>query len=265
MYKLNYYTQLGNSLVQLSNAINVAREKKTKLILPRRSDKNSSAETFRFLENVPDFDFGDNHVGRHVSKFYFDTQTFGYTLTNEKRRSILQEYVLPHIPFNKVNLPETLVIHIRSGDIFNEWIHQNYVQPPLNYYKKIIEEVQPRRVVVVTQKDKSNPCINELIKWDNNITVQCGTLEEDVNTIMSAEKLVIGFGTWGWLLSLMSTNINSLWCPRICTDILDSNFSKNPFNIKRYDFENYIKIGDWECSEEQKNIMIGDVNVIQSK
>ena len=263
MHKLSYYTKLGNSLVQLSNAINVAKEDETRLIVPVEKDRNDK-EAFSYLKNVPNYNFGDNALrGFLTSKFYFDTQTFGHTMNNDKRRMILQQYVLPHIPFVQEDLGNTLVIHIRSGDIFNEWVHENYVQPPLTYYKKIIEESNTSDILIVTQKDKSNPCVDALLQWNDNIKIQTGTLEEDVNTILSAKNLVIGFGTWGWALSLMSPNLEKLWCPKVCTDILNSNFENEPYIIKRYDFLNYIKMGDWKCTEEQKNIMIGDVDVVQ--
>ena len=264
MYKLSYYTKLGNSLVQLSNAINVAREMKTKLIMPTEEDRNDK-ETFDYLRFVPNYDFGDNGTnGILTSKFYFNTQTFGFKLDNDKRRNILQEYVLPHLPVKHQELKDTMVVHIRSGDIFNEWKHENYVQPPLNYYKKIIEEESPSKILIVTQPDKSNPCIDALIKWDSSIQIQTGSLKDDVDTLLSAEQLVIGFGTWGWALSLLSRNIKKLWCPKVCTDILSSNFKQPQFDVYRYEFEDYIKIGDWKCSDKQKQIMIGDVNVIQT-
>ena len=283
VFKLSKFTGLGNSLIQLSNAINVAKETESKLLMPLSTDDNWP-EPFNYLRSIPDYNFGYTKESPTpepyrtlVSKFYFDSQTFGHTLTNDKRRSILQEHVLPHLSlFKKEELSDTLVIHIRSGAIFNKtkkesalqpeiesWIHPNYVQPPLTYYKRIIEEESPQKILIVTEKNKANPCIESLLQWDNSIQVQTGTFTEDVNTMLSAEKLIVGFGTWGWALSLMSTSINKLWCPRICTDILDSNFENDPYIIKRYDFIDYIKMGDWKCTEEQKNIMIGDVNVVE--
>ena len=126
----------------------------------------------------------------------------------------------------------------------------------MSYYKKIIEEVQPSDVLVITQPDKRNPCIEGLLSWDSNIKIQCGTLREDVSSILKARKLVIGFGTFGWMLSMLSDRIHSLYCPTVCTDLFDSFYHVPPFYIKRYDFENYIKMGTWKNTEHQREMMM---------
>ena len=254
---ISKFTQLGNSLIQLSNAINVGIHKKSKVIMPKTA---VNPEVLDFLSAVPDFDFRTpDACGIDLErKFYFPNQCFGYDLINKERRRILKDFVFSHLPIvdSEGITEDTLVIHIRSGDIFGEWTHQNYVQPPLSYYKKIIEETKPSNILIVTQSDRKNPCVDSLLSLYPNIKIQCGTLQQDVSAILNARKLVIGFGTFGWMLSMISDRIHTLHCPTICTDLLSSFYSLPPFEINRYDFEEYIKIGDWKNSESQREIMI---------
>jgi len=261
--KISKFIQLGNSLVQLTNAINVAIETKSKLYMPTIS---TCSDSMAILKHLPDMDFSDGESCNETieSKFFFPKEAFDYHTTNEKRKEILSKYVFPFLDLTREKDVEedTLVIHIRSGDIFGGWVHKDYVQPPLNYYKKIIEN-HDGHVILVTQKDKRNPCVNELMSWRDDIHIQTGSLEEDVSAILNAKKLVIGYGSFGWMLSLLSVKIQELFCPKNIHDQLTTSFNIDPIKIKRYTFENYIETGDWECTEEQKQIMIGDVNVIE--
>jgi len=260
--KISKFIQFGNTLIQLTNAINVALETKSNLQMPTITN---CPESMDMLKTLPNLNFKEGGCNETIeSKFFFPEETFNYEITNERRRELLSEFIYPHLNLETPEInDDTLVIHIRSGDIFGGWIHKNYVQPPLSFYKKIILETDSSDILIVTQEDKKNPCINELVNWDPRVRVQTGSLVRDVSAILKAKKLVIGFGSFGWMLSLLSKNLEVLFCPEIVHDQLSSHFDNDPFHIRRYNFENYIKMGDWNCTEEQKKLMIGDVNVIE--
>jgi len=255
--KISKFTQLGNSLVQLCNAINVGIQTKSLVVMP---EIGTCSEAFDLLKDVPNFDFrkGNSCNDTLESKFFFTNESFNYRLINKERREILQGFILPNLNLIDSDFvrDDTLVIHIRSGDIFGGWTHENYVQPPLSYYQKIIEEGDYSDVLVITQADKSNPCIEGLLSWNSNINIQCGSLREDVSAILGARNLVIGFGTFGWMLSLLSERIYKLYCPRVTTDLFPSHFEIPPFTIKRYNFNNYIEIGEWKNTKEQRKLML---------
>jgi hypothetical protein len=257
--QISKFTQLGNSLVQLCNAINVGIQTQSKVLMPEIGTCKDSLE---LLKDIPDLDFTKKDKCNETleSKFFFHTESFDYLMLNGERREILKNYILPHIKLKSVDSENvndnTLVIHIRSGDIFGGWVHNNYIQPPLSFYKKIINEFEYSDILIVTQPDKKNPCIDGLLSWNPNIKLQCGTLREDISAILKAKNLVIGFGTFGWMLSLISDRIHNLYCPLVCTDIFDTQYQTPPFNINRYVFEDYIKMGDWKNTESQRKMMM---------
>ena len=84
------------------------------------------------------------------------------------------------------SIDDTLVIHVRSGDIFaHEQIilSHDYTPNPLIYYKNLIESF--KKVIVVTENDTYNPIIPELKKF-SNVTVKSSTVASDFATLMRA-------------------------------------------------------------------------------
>ena len=66
----------------------------------------------------------------------------------------------------KAKVPENaLVVHIRSGDIFdNNTEHHKYGQPPCNYYLDAISMRNWSKVIVIAE-DRKNPCGSDLVSW----------------------------------------------------------------------------------------------------
>jgi hypothetical protein len=117
-------------------------------------------------------------------------------------------------------------MHIRSGDIFHEPIHSeghyahgHYAQPPCAYYSDIIMHGNNggpfHHVLVVTHKDKANPCIGVLQTIFPRVQVQTSDLLEDACTIIAAENLVLAFGSFGPLLSRLNPTLRHLFVPMV--------------------------------------------------
>jgi hypothetical protein len=105
---------------------------------------------------------------------------------------------------------DTLVIHIRSGDIFGERPHPSMGQPPLSFYVTVIEETKPSRVVLVYEDDR-NPVIRVLSEYLNDHAIdhqiRSGDLAEDLGVLLAARQLVTGNGTFGQGILLLSQNL----------------------------------------------------------
>ena len=68
-------------------------------------------------------------------------------------RRILRRELLPVLPYHDDHLinDETLVIHMRSGDVFGDdlsEIPKGYIQPPLSYYLEIINKFGFKDIVI---------------------------------------------------------------------------------------------------------------------
>ncbi|HEY9645843.1 MAG TPA: hypothetical protein V6C88_05710 [Chroococcidiopsis sp.] len=211
------------------------------------------------------------------SFFYrYDVQPLALKLPDYRR--ILQSKILPLIPYepDTAITDETLVIHIRSGDIFQDkYPHLAYVQPPLSFYLNIIQKYNYQDVVVVTQADLQNPCVEQLQRQLPGVRVQASSLAADIGTILQARHLVVGLSTFSVALGFCSSQIRQMYVPvfdvkqgywrvnfwsdllrltvqdgrAIATDTLD-------FTIHRIAIPNYTEVGSWKNTPKQRLLMI---------
>lgn len=129
------------------------------------------------------------------------------------RRFIARNSICKCLPESNMVMPTNhLLIHIRSGDIFSDNVHKNYIQPPYQYYSYIISKYKYDEITIVTEPDCKNPVIQELLNHYNNVHVYHDDLETDVKRILSARHLVMGTGSFAHMLSICSQNIETLFC-----------------------------------------------------
>ncbi|MEM8805106.1 MAG: hypothetical protein AAGF01_03550 [Cyanobacteria bacterium P01_G01_bin.38] len=206
--------------------------------------------------------------------FYFSLETFPIRPKIGDYRILFRNEIGALIPYRKDDCISagTLVIHMRGGDVFCEHPHPAYTQPPLSFYQAVIQQHSTGEIVIVSQAQRKNPCLAALLDEYPNIRVQSGSLMEDVNTLLTAQHLVAGTGTFAISLAFCSQAIKTLYLP-----ILDINRRSgtvkllpsiwSPMNIlgakADLDFEvcgfkikDYTAIGSWANSNEQRNLMM---------
>lgn len=180
------------------------------------------------------------------------------------RLSIIREEILNNIPKYKANL-EDLYINIRSGDIFQNTIHPDYSQPPLCFYKKIINESNYTNINIVSNGHE-NPVVDELLKIYPKIKYLHESVEGDVSIIVNAHNLIMPESTFTWTLIRLNNNLNNLYI----YELISYNSRKN-YDLITYDTRNinaniyimqaslkYKKIMErkWENSKIQLNLML---------
>ncbi|WP_333464913.1 galactose-binding domain-containing protein [Microcoleus sp. T3_B1] len=261
-FEIDKFYRLGNSLIQILNSIYLTQKYQGKLVHPGH---------YYLKLDEGEMDFSTSQQTSWLVKIrggFFTVPEL--KITTSEMLKILHNTIFNLFPYieDKSIGERTLVIHIRSGDVFDGFnIHPFYVQPPLSYYQKIIEYGNYQDIVVVTEADRLNPCINELlIRY--NARVQTNSLEEDVNTILSAKHLVIGQGTFG-NLSMISPNLQKLYCPfflhyshnnllfQIAKELpYQTIFARLPFYIFPSQRSNEYEFEGWTNSDEQRKFML---------
>jgi len=198
-------------------------------------------------------------------------------------RHVLRHELFPIIPQHADELikDDTLVIHIRSGDVFWEdltRLHKGYIQPPLSFYLEIINKFNFKDIVIVTQDDFKNPCINELKRLMPDIRIQTSNILDDISTIISARNLVIAHSSFSLCLGLASDKLKRMFIPQF--DITNKfYYTRAPFwpNIYKYSFvaktsishfrnldcdvrlvtiRDYVPIGAWQNTPQQRDLML---------
>lgn len=184
---------------------------------------------------------GENETGLEIDYIY------------KNIRRICSKYIFPNLSLPKKNVldDETIVIHLRSGDVYTGF--HNYVPNPLIYYLNLIESFD--KCLVITEPDNNNPIIHELSKLDK-VKIQSSSVEEDFSTLIHAKNLALsGVGTFAVAAALCSPYIENLYTSDLLltehlnyTMLFDTNI-----NVHVMELKNYIPVFpcSWNASEEQ--------------
>ena len=265
---INQFGRLGNNLQQIALA-SLYVNKFSKNFYYK---DNSYIERIEIINNNRS-DKYKNLIKKYEFYSYNDKQSFksDYPLNeisseyiNSNIQKAFIETIKPNLKFlRQIKIPDnTLVIHIRSGDIFEKDKYPEYVQNPIGYYSELLTKYESS--IIVTDKSRNNPVIPKLLELPN-VTIKSGDLYEDFNTLFSAKNLATsGVGTFPIAAALISTELENFYY----SDVYLSNHL-NPKMIKsekvkhhEYSFNNYIEVGSWKNSKENLEMMMSKEIII---
>lgn len=263
---VGWFGRLGNNIQQVTNAI----------MLAEYEGKKFDQVLDHSVLNKFSIDFGNNDNNIIDGRFYSWEPLFSHqnTFVGENEiglskdyiynnfRRVCKSYVSPNLNIPKYEklLDDTVVIHLRSGDIFDGVLPTpiSYVPNPLCFYLKLVEQFN--HVIVVTEPDGNNPILGELKKYDK-VTIQSKSVKEDFVTLMSAKHLALsGVGTFAMAAAMCSSNIKSLYTTDLLftenlnyTMLLNTNVDVNIMELK-----NYIPVYpcSWLNTEEQRKFIL---------
>lgn len=137
--KINFwYGRLGNNIFQVINCIQIASFYNYNIIIPSHKYLTKQYITINKSimnsnNNIYTDDVGEQFYFIKENDSIFEKVVFEKNI--DFTISILQEiFSIKNVPILHEN---TVVIHIRGGDIFR-WPHGDYIMPPLSYYTNII-------------------------------------------------------------------------------------------------------------------------------
>jgi hypothetical protein len=246
-----WFGRTGNNMLQLIRAIYYARKKEYSIIeFPVHE---------LFTSSMIVLDNNKTIQKQIIYDSFFYLKKFGLEDPEpHEMKNIFNNFIRPIFKptykantYNK-NKSDEIFIHIRSGDIFSSEPHSSYVQPPLCYYKNIIEKYQ---TVYLIAEDNSNPCVDELLKNSKVKRIQ-NTLEKELEILSNVENLIIGFGSFGFLLYLINPYLKNLYVPKYFIDEFPKGGWGNEIYLNVIDLPNYIKVGEWKNTYKQRIFMI---------
>jgi hypothetical protein len=173
---------------------------------------------------------------------------------------------------------QTLVIHIRAGDVFkSDRPHPWYVQPPVAFYAQAALDARNRyglNAVLIVYEDESNPALDGLVETLKArgfvVTAQSKSLSFDFSTLRLAHYLVQSFGTFAEAAAVLSSSLKCLWAFRqlgsqlglgdfnaSVQSLLPKIFSAKGVMTVIGDDESgaYIRSGQWRCTPEQRELI----------
>lgn len=243
--------RLGNNIIQVKQALHVALYYKYNVTMPRHRYFNT--QYIRLYEEKDDTPV--------ISGYFYNEDGIDHSIfrqNNNEVREILQSIftIMPKEPIND----DTLVIHIRGGDICSgRCYNTDYIPPPFVYYKSIITKLRPDKIIILSE-NKSNPCTNAILSEFDNATFIQNTLDNDIKTLLSAKYVIESIGTFTTTLLYISKCIKHIYRPNYqftIGNILLEDYTCPVTCIDLSDYHN--KQGEWINSNEQRDRIISYV------
>eukprot|EP00752_Nemacystus_decipiens_P014352 g12769.t1 len=161
----------------------------------------------------------------------------------------------------------TLVLHVRSGDIFDDKVLAYYGQPPLQFYMQVMQDAKWDRVDVVTNgldKDSLNPVIPALQaklsagELPANVNIHTNrSMDEDLRSMICADGLAMARSTLNTLTGFHS-RAKRIYGPTECKGQLNILAVHRPENevIGLVWPGHYGVYTNWENTSDQRQEML---------
>jgi hypothetical protein len=128
------------------------------------------------------------------------------------------------------------------------------MQPPYDFYKKIIESNKYNKILIISE-DRKNPNINKILKNYPFIDFKINDLKTDIEMILNTPNICCGTGTF--VTEILSLSYGSKQLIKFEKDYIQKLYYNNGLIIKqsnKIQLKNYIS--EWNYTEEQLNMML---------
>lgn len=222
------------------------------------SDYNITINKFNNTHN--------NSYDNNSYTIYYDSVNifhYFYKIKPKIRIYILKDEIINNLP--KLNISKNdLYIHIRSGDIFTDYVHSSYAQPPFCFYTNILYNFNFSSIYLLSQ-DKNNPTINKLLSKFKNIIYLKNSLDYDLSCLINSYNLVGSISSFLNNIIILNSNLVNFYeynLYHIYQKIVQYHYDlyefKNSFTVYRMgpspNYKN--KMYNWKNTRSQRKLMI---------
>ena len=200
------YGRWGNNLIQLRHVANVATfYGLTQVFIPRGFV--FLLEPIRWNEQVTIFPVDKEEDLDCYTHRFFTMERFQEGLPyDDFPREFVVEYVrrLQVIELSR----DTLVLPLRSGDVFSRWPAPLYGQPGCDYYEYVVGTRRWLSVLVFAE-DEGNPCIQ---RFTSLADVRIGmSLVDDLRLLLGSVHLVLGVSTFAEMCGELAPRLEQVF------------------------------------------------------
>ena len=188
---VRWNNRLGNNITQLINVLKYATLMNYNVIIPSHQFFKNNYIVINPLVKRSDgiVEAGVFFKSKDLKLKNFDNRKVDFEKVLHHLRSIFNFSLLKKTPDLDEN---TVVIHIRSGDIFKNCIHPAYIPPPFSYYENILDNISFSKIILVSEND-ANPCVKLLIeKYKNKIIYKIFVPLEDTSQYRLQLEIFLG-------------------------------------------------------------------------
>jgi hypothetical protein len=282
--KLSFNGRWGNYVLQMINMFHLAEKLECKKVYIHRTDVFALSQRCVLHGIVVDLiENASCGEGYQLEGVFFDMRSLKSLVSDlspQRRRKLALKYIRPLMPALNPRIDvvgrEELVIHIRSGDIFQGAEGQGgsqmggalYIQPPLAFYLIVAAEsfINGLTSAVVISENSLNPTIYPLVEELQKIGYAVSLrlnhdLMSDLNYLLAARRAVFANGTIGIAVALISSVITDGYFfekdgtgTQFDVDCFIGDFIKKHYILSKSG--SYIKKGEWKNTVEQRSLMV---------
>jgi hypothetical protein len=175
-----------------------------------------------------------------------DYNIFSEATSTEMEQDVIEKYIIPYIDYTPLiqdlDLENGLVIHIRSGDVFehcsgvnnpiNSVMFTHFIQPPLEFYELIIANV--RKPIYLLSENKKNPVIDILLNKYKHIRYISTDVFTDFKILLLCKELVMSTSDLCLYAVICSRPKRIIHCTR-------EHYLAKEQNVIHYDYDCYYK------------------------
>ena len=132
-----------------------------------------------------------------------------YNIKPQVKINLMRNEIIRNLPNIKLSNKD-LYIHIRSDDIFKYKRRYEHIQPPLCFYKSILNSFNFEKIYIISS-DIGNPVIYKIINYYSNIIFKKGNLKNDISILINAYNLVSSTSSFFIGALQLNYNIRFLW------------------------------------------------------
>ena len=189
-----------------------------------------------------------------------------YNIKPPIRIHFLRQQIINNLPKVKINR-EDLVVHIRSGNVFKNYFHNKYAQPPLCFYINILKKFKFNNVSLIS-KDDYNPIVKKLINKFSHVSFIKSDLQRDVSILLNAFNIVGSISSF--LISILQLNYNLEYFWDFNMYKISEKINHFHFDFNKLPHNNFTvfrmepslsyknKMFNWKHSKSQLKLMIKD-------
>lgn len=263
----NFAGRLGNRLLQLSHALHLAESTHSEVIAPEYWAFSRTHWDFR-LNSLGPSEYSEDLLtitGQcqvAVENYFFESSICPSYLDKSvfnisAKRRVLQTHVLPSFHPPVLHSRDSVVVHIRGGDIFQlapPGVNAHYTQPPWAFYKMLLDlpELSHRQILLCIQ-DHVNPVVDMILERYADRSVTVTDLEAATSHIVGATHLILGQSSFSEALGMLAPDLGSVYVPFcIGREGIYEDLRTNGWGIPGYCFEydDYIPIHSWRATTE---------------
>ena len=266
LLRVTWSGRLGNNLFQLANVLQLAKETHSEVLVAPHENLDQTSWGFReHVDPKQSCQLAITSEFFHTSScpLFLGKHVFPYLAM----KGILQTYVLPVFQPPAHQMGNTVVIHVRGGDIFTPDPPRVYVQPPVAFYNNILDLPEHRRSkILLCTEDFNNPVVEALQKqYGRRLTVNMN-LYKSISAVTGAKHLILSHSSFSEALAMLAPSLESVHYPFCVPSFLGTYSAKESLYLDRrnatwsfrgfcYEYDGYIPLDEWANTPEQLTLI----------